>query len=57
MPSDITNIINIFSKFLDPKVTKADKFKSIEEIKKPLPYRRYFSCKYISCLKSLQYAL
>jgi len=40
MSSDIENIINIFSKFLDPKVTKADKFKSIEEIKK-LPVHSY----------------
>ena len=40
MPSDIANIINIFSKFLDPKVTKADKFKTIEEIKK-LPVHSY----------------
>ncbi len=40
MSSDITNIINIFSKFLDPKVTKADKFKTIEEIKK-LPIHSY----------------
>jgi len=40
MSSDITNIINIFSKFLDPKVTKASKFKTIEEIKK-LPVHSY----------------
>ena len=40
MSSDIANIISIFSKFLDPKVTKADKFKSIEEIKK-LPIHSY----------------
>ena len=40
MSSDIANIINIFSKFLDPKVVKADKFKSIEEIKK-LPVHSY----------------
>ncbi|MCK4383219.1 MAG: 50S ribosome-binding GTPase [Candidatus Lokiarchaeota archaeon] len=40
MSNDITNIINIFSKFLDPKVTKAGKFKTIEEIKK-LPVHSY----------------
>ncbi|NVM16159.1 MAG: 50S ribosome-binding GTPase [Candidatus Lokiarchaeota archaeon] len=40
MSSDIANIISIFSKFLDPKVTKEDKFKSIEEIKK-LPVHSY----------------
>ena len=40
MSTDITNIINIFSKFLDPKVTKAGKFKTIEEIKK-LPVHSY----------------
>jgi len=40
MSSDITNIINIFSKFLDPKLTKADKFKTVEEIKK-LPIHSY----------------
>ncbi|MBY9011844.1 MAG: 50S ribosome-binding GTPase [Candidatus Lokiarchaeota archaeon] len=40
MSSDITNIITIFSKFLDPKVTKADKFNTIEEIKK-LPVHSY----------------
>ena len=40
MPSNITNIINIFSKFLDPKLTKVEKFKTIKEIKK-LPIHSY----------------
>ena len=40
MSSDIANIINIVSKFLDPKVVKAEKFKTIEEIKK-LPIHSY----------------
>ncbi|NVM43788.1 MAG: 50S ribosome-binding GTPase [Candidatus Lokiarchaeota archaeon] len=48
MSSDITNILNIFSKFLDPKVLKADKFKTIEEIKK-LPVHSY---KFISKIEA-----
>ncbi|MHA2288166.1 MAG: ADP-ribosylation factor-like protein [Promethearchaeota archaeon] len=40
MSSDITNILSIFSKFLDPKVSRAEKFKTIEEIKK-LPVHAY----------------
>ena len=40
MSSDITNIISIFSKFLEPKIAKAEKFKTIEEIKK-LPVHAY----------------
>ena len=44
MSSDITNIISIFSKFLDPKASRAEKFKTIEEIKK-LPV---YSYKFIS---------
>ncbi|MFX0047297.1 MAG: ADP-ribosylation factor-like protein [Candidatus Hermodarchaeota archaeon] len=44
MSSDITNIISIFYKFLDPKEIKPDKFKTIEEIKK-LPI---YSYKFIS---------
>ena len=40
MSSDITNILSIFAKFLDPKVLKADKFKTIEQIKK-LPIHSY----------------
>ena len=40
MSSDITNILTIFAKFLDPKVLKADKFKTIEQIKK-LPVHSY----------------
>jgi GTPase SAR1 family protein len=44
MSSDITNILIIFSKFLEPKVSRAEKFKTIEEIKK-LPV---YSYKFIS---------
>jgi len=40
MSADIPKIIKIFSKFLDPKATKADKFKTVEEIKK-LPVHSY----------------
>ena len=34
MSADISKIINLFSKFLDPKLTKEGKIKTIEEIKK-----------------------
>ena len=44
MSTDITNIISIFSKFLDPKVSKTEKFKTIDEIKR-LPV---YSYKFIS---------
>ena len=40
MSVDISKIINIFSKFLDPKANKIDKFKTFEEIKK-LPVHSY----------------
>ena len=40
MSSDITNIISIFAKFLDPKVAREGKFKTVEEIKS-LPVHSY----------------
>ena len=40
MSSDISNVLNVFSKFLDPKVVKISKLKTIEEIKK-LPIFSY----------------
>ena len=33
MSVDISKIVRIFSKFLDPKITKEGKLKTIEEIK------------------------
>ena len=44
MPVDISKIINIFSKFLDSKLTKEGKLKTIEEIKKlPLNSFKFIS--------------
>jgi len=40
MSSDISKVLNVFSKFLDSKVTKIGKLKTIEEIKK-LPIHSY----------------
>jgi len=44
MSADISKIINLFSKFLDPKLAKEGKLKSIEEIKKlPLNSFKFIS--------------
>ena len=54
MSADISKIINIFSKFLDPKFTKEGKLKTIEEIKKlPLNSFKFISKEDTKILKDL----
>ena len=54
MSTDISKIINIFSKFLDPKLTKEGKIKTIEEIKNlPLNSFKFISKEDIKILKEV----
>jgi len=52
MSADISKIINIFLKFLDPKLTKEGKLKTIEEIKNlPLSSFKFISKEDVKLLK------
>ena len=54
MSADISKIINLFSKFLDPKLTKEGKLKTIEEIKKlPLNSFKFISKEDVKLLKEV----
>ena len=54
MSADISKIINIFSKFLDPKLAKEGKLKSIEEIKNlPLNSFKFISKEDTKILKDI----
>ncbi|MHA1242063.1 MAG: hypothetical protein ACTSQU_14970, partial [Promethearchaeota archaeon] len=54
MSVDISKIIKVFSKFLDPKLAKEGKLKTIEEIKKlPLNSFKFMSKEDVKLLKEV----
>ena len=54
MPADISKIINLFSKFIDPKLTKEGKLETIEEIKNlPLNSFKFISKEDVKLLKEV----